>query len=131
MKAAEHKCHKFMQRHIEYSPKTDIWIKRRWTSSGVIRFIEGQIPDPRNLFKRCKKQQITDPRKLVLEEAWIEMFICQQKLEELRPQAPKLRKQHLDDCLKEATEEEDTERIQAIKRVLEREAARKRWARVN
>ena len=35
------------------------------------------------------------------------------------------------DCLQEATGEEDTDRVLAIKKVIERETVRKRWTRVN
>ena len=94
-------------------------------------YLQGMIPDPRNLFKRCKTHKITNPSKLTLDEVRVELFICQQKLEELRPEAPQHWREHLNDCLAKATENDDTERMQAIKKVLEREASRKCWARVN
>ena len=49
MKASENRCHKFKQNHIDFSPEVGMWIQRRWLIGRIKRYLEGKVPDPRNL----------------------------------------------------------------------------------
>ena len=91
MKASENRCHKFKMGHINYSPEVNYWLKRRWLLGRVVRFLKGKTPDPRNLFRDCAANGICDPRKVTLELAEAESFVCQKKIEELRLKDLKIR----------------------------------------
>ena len=66
MKGAEDKCRKFKQNHIEFSPEVNVLLTRRWTLGTVKRFLNGEVPDPRNLYKQCEQQDLPDPRYISL-----------------------------------------------------------------
>jgi len=51
MKGVENQCRKFKQNHIEFSPEVNVWLTWRWTLGMVKRFLHGQVPDSRNLYK--------------------------------------------------------------------------------
>ena len=57
MRAAENKCRKFKHTHIEWSPDVGVWIRRRRLLERVGKYIDGRVPDPRNLTRACKKQR--------------------------------------------------------------------------
>ena len=59
------------------------------------------------------------------------MYICHKKLEELKARAPLLRHQHLKRRLTSAKAANNEKAIADIKRIMRREASRKRWARTN
>ena len=92
MLAAENKCHKFKQCHIPYSPEVAEWITRRWLLGRIRRYHQGKVPDPRNLFRQCRKHRVPDPRDLTEDKLNIEIYLCAKKIEELKPLAPKLRR---------------------------------------
>ena len=98
MKAAENKCRSFKQNYIEYSPDVNIWWKRRWLLERIRRYIQGKVPDPRNLFQDCKKADL-DPRQVTAEMVDMEVFVTQKKLEELKLKSPEMRRQHLKSCM--------------------------------
>ena len=131
MLGAENKCHAYKQNHIEYSPEVNIWLTRRWTLGSVKKYLEGRVPDPRNLYKRCDRQDIPDPRGMKLDDVEIEIFICGQKIDDLRAHAPKMRIEHLRLCLAKAKEEQREDKAASIVRILRKEANKKRWRRVN
>jgi hypothetical protein len=49
MKAAKKDCHKYIGGHIEWCPKTGVWMKRHWLLGQVQVFLNGWTRDPRNL----------------------------------------------------------------------------------
>ena len=59
------------------------------------------------------------------------MYICHKKLEELKARAPLLRHQHLKRRLTLAKAAKNKKSISDIKRIMQRDASRKRWARTN
>ena len=106
MKAAENRCHKFKQNIFDYSPEISKWWSRRWLLKRVERYLKGKVPDPRNLFRDCKKVNI-DPRTLTIDDLGVEVFIVQKKLEEFLPLASKMRRKHLKLCLGAAQKRND------------------------
>ena len=135
MLAAEKRCRKYKQTHLEYSPTVGAWLRRRWLLGRVKRYLQGKVPDPRNLKRACLKKDclgssIGDPRDFTLDTVEAEMYICIKQLDELRAKAPELRQKHLKACLKKAQDAEDEEKAAAIAKVIRREAVRKRWRRI-
>ncbi len=57
----------------------------------VIRYLEGKVPDGRNLFKLCRSIGVAEPRDTTIEDAQMERFACIELLEEIRDDAPMLR----------------------------------------
>ena len=47
----------------------------------VDNFLKGKVPDPRNLYRDCKKHGISDPRKMIRDELDTEVAICTKELE--------------------------------------------------
>lgn len=131
MLAAENKCNTYKSNHIPYSPEVGEWITRRWLLGRIRRYLQGKVPDPRNLYRQCRRHRLPDPREITEEDLNIEIFLCYRKIEELKPKAPKLRRDHLNARLKEAKEENDLERVLAIQAILRRESDKKRWKRIN
>lgn len=58
------------------------------------------------------------------------VWVCSCKLDSLRKIAPRLRKQHLNNLLQKAKDNNDSVQEQRILNILRREAQRKRWRRV-
>ena len=131
MLAAENKCHQYKQCHIPYSPEVAEWITRRWLLGRIRRYLQGKVPDPRNLYRQCRKHRVPDPRDLSEDDLNIEIFLCAKKIEELKPLAPKLRREHLKACLADAKQANDLDRVLAIENIIRRENTKKRWRRVN
>ena len=50
-----------------------------------------------------------------------------EQIAKLRKVSPKLRREHLQNCLDTALGKNDEEGVEAIKRVLRRKAVRRRW----
>ena len=130
MRAAENKCNTFKHSHIPFSPEVGEWITRRWLLGRTKRFLLGKVPDPRNLFRQCRKHRLPDPRDLTMDELNMEIYICCKKIEDLKPQAAKMRRDHLRNCLTRAKEDNDLDRVLAIENILRRESTQKRWRRV-
>jgi len=130
MLCAENNCNKFKSNQIPWTPEVGLWIKRQRLLYRVRSFLNGRVPDPRNLYRDCKAANVLDPRQMTAQQLAIELHVCEQKLLELAKDAPDKRDQHLKDCKKRAKDERDEERANAIERILRREATCKRWKRV-
>jgi len=61
----------------------------------------------------------------------IELFICWQKLGELKEKAPQLRWNHLNNCIKKAEIREDAENVTAIQKIPKEEANKSWWKYVH
>ena len=83
-----------------------------------------------NLEADCKKRNITDPRLITQEDLGAELLICDQKLEELKLTAPGLRVDHLKARIRNAETKGNSDAVAAIKKILQREAIRKRYGRL-
>ena len=130
MKCAENNCHQYHQNHIEWSPIVGVWLKRHWLLNRVQRYLDGKVPDPRNLYRDCRKKGIVDPREITQDGLDVEHCVCDKQLDDLAKKAPALRKKHLKDRHKRAVQKGDSEKASAIVTMLHREAKRKRWRRV-
>ena len=61
MLAAENQCNQFKNCNIEWSPEVGIWLRRRWLLGRIVRYLNCEIADPRNLYRDCKTQNVHDP----------------------------------------------------------------------
>ena len=98
MRSAEDKCHKFKNCWLEYSPESNIWWKRRWLLERIKRYMQGKVPDPRNLFRDCEKEKLA-PREMTMDQVQCEIALTNRKILELKLKAPEMRRHHLKDCL--------------------------------
>ena len=87
-----------------------------------------RVPENRGA---CRNRGIADPSEFDRESLQAELYICHKKLEELKARAPLLRHQHLKQRLTSAKVVKNEKTIADIKRIMQREASRKRWARTN
>ena len=99
MLAAEDQCRKYCMNHIDYSPEANAWLRRRWLLGQVYWYLDGKVPDPRNLFRSCERHGLGDQRKLTKSMVDAEVLICLRKIEELKLKAPEMQQQHLNDRL--------------------------------
>ena len=131
MKSSERDCHKYKRDCIEWSPYTKIWWRRRWLLQRVQRFMSGRIRDPRNLFRECRSSGIKDPRVITQDELNAEFYVCKQNLETLAKNGPYFRLRFLKDLISSARRSGDSSRAMKISGIVQKEAARKRWRRIN
>ena len=88
MKCAENKCNTYKHCHIEWSPDVGVWLQRRWLLARVLQFMKGEIPDPQNLIRDCKKHNLEDPRLITLAQLHLELHVCNLQITELHKKAP-------------------------------------------
>ena len=98
----------------------------------VQRWMQGTgTPDPRNMFRDCYRMNIPDPREVSYDTMCIQIAMTNTKISRLAKDASALRRQHLQDLIKDAEEKSDTVRAQAILEILRREAQKKKWRKIN
>ncbi len=123
---------KFMIGHIEWSPTIGIWLSRQWLLHRVRRWMLGQgSPDPRNMIRDCLKLNIPDPRTLTYGTICTQIMVCNLEVKKLSKDVPALRRQHLLDMISSAEDNGDSNRAKEILEILQREAQKKRWKRIN
>ena len=103
----------------------------QWLLYHVRAFLEGKTRDPRNLIKACQKQGVTDPRHITQDELHTESFVCRQNLCSLTKHGPFFRRQFLKQLVTSAKRNGDVTRASKVTGILQKEASRKRWRRVN
>ncbi len=88
-----------------------VLIRRWWLLERIGKWLDGRVPDPRNLIHACSKRNISDPREMTRDALQAELFICHKKLKELKEKAPLLRHQHLKRHLATAVEKKEDKTI--------------------
>ena len=89
-KAAEKRCNQVFNGSIEYSSKVGIWLNRLRLYRWMWKFKQGQVPDPRNLFRQCKRHTLLQPRDLSEADVAARIASCMAELASLRDKAPEL-----------------------------------------
>ena len=130
MRASEDKCHKFKQDHTAWSPKYGVWKRRHRLLTRVGKFLQGRIPDSRNLIRDCLKKKIGDPRQMTQELLKVELFICGKEMAALQARAPQLRHEHLQRRLATHRKSGNTKAIDDITRIIRRESQERRYSRL-
>jgi len=128
--AAEARCGHNYAGQMEYSEGVGIWWNRLRIYRWMIRFKSGRVKDARNLFRQCKRHHLPQPRDLSVGDIAAREANCLAELVSLRRRAPELRVKFLRERLDAAKEREDPKAIHGIRRILRREAIRKRWRKV-
>jgi len=80
--------------------------------------LKGQLPDPRNLYKCCRRQELPNPFILSLDNVEIERFMCAQKLDYLKERVPTLWRDHLKQCPAKAKWTVTAGKVSNIERIL-------------
>eukprot|EP00986_Skeletonema_menzelii_P018773 scaffold26710_cov113-Skeletonema_menzelii.AAC.2 len=126
-RCAERRCNKGGNRNVEFCEEVSVLLRKIRCLDRVIRFIQGKVPDGRNLFKLCRAIDVLEPRDTSIEAAQQERFACLVLLEELRDDAPMLREQMLRKRRIAARKRGDDEAMDEIRRILKKEATKKRF----
>ena len=82
------------------------------------------------MWRTCRRMKIPCPSTIAPEEVKDKIEECCQKLEELKKEAPKLRKEHLAARLEVARKKKKQAAIIEITKIIRCEASRKRWRRI-
>jgi hypothetical protein len=110
--ASEESCNQFMNDYIEFSPQTNVWIKRMnlYTQLRSInqQISKGKRADITHFAQACLASDIHDPLSLSDREIGLRIEACKARLRELKAVAPLLRLKHLRDCIHRAKERGDT-----------------------
>jgi len=130
MKAAEERCHKYKQNHVEWSPEFGVWKRRQRLLYRVGKYLRGKVKDSRNLIRDCLKKKICDPRLMDQELLKVELFLCKKKMQELKASAPADRHEHLKNRLQVHRESGNEKAIADVLRIMRREANDKRFKRL-
>ena len=129
-RCAESKCNKKYDGTIPFSDEVGVWFNRLRIYRWMARFKEGRVKDPRNLFRQCKRHGVPQPRELSPEDVAAREASCLSELASRRQRAPELRVRFLRERLDDAIAREDEESAAAIRRILRKEAIRKRWRNI-
>ena len=122
---AEGDCNTLKNDDLDFSPVVDVWIKRRdlyiQLQSINRRRRAGKRPPTSHFLWACENNNISRP--FSLSDSEIEGLIshCKQRLTELEPVAPLLRKEHLNVLLAEAVARRQHKRICRIKEIMQNE----------
>jgi len=81
MRSTKNQCNSFKDDRIEWSPKVGVWLTMRWMLGRVNQFLKGKVPDPQNLYRDCKKNGISDPRRMTRDKLHAEVASCTKELE--------------------------------------------------
>jgi hypothetical protein len=133
-RGSENHCNQFMNDDLEFSPETDIWIKRRdlyrQLQSIRQRQKEGVRADVTHFVRSCAVYDIPDPFSLSDEQISDCIEACKVRLIELVPVAPALRQEHLRNLLGDASSRNQPRRHRRILQIMRREHLRRqrqRW----
>ncbi len=106
---AEKKCRKILQPESNFSPTVQMWYDRIHAYLQLIRMKEGKTKNTGNILRFARRQHdINAPEELSLEELKDGLQFVQIRKTDLRKQAKGLRKVHLQDCLINAQEKNNT-----------------------
>ena len=131
MKSAEQGCHKYERNAIEWSWYAGVWILRWWLLSRVLTFMSGKTRDPKNLFCDCRLKGMKDPRLITVDELKTEFLVCKQNIELLEKHGSYFRLKFLKGLVSKARKKRDSVHAARITGIIQKEAAQKRWQRIN
>jgi hypothetical protein len=131
MKLAEMDSHKYKHSKIEWSPYSSMWIHRRRLLKQVQAFFSGDTRDPRNLFRECSTQGVKDPCLIIRDELKTDFFVCKHNIKILKKNSPFFRLKFLKGLVKTAKHRGDVFCISKITGIIEKEASRNLWRRIN
>ena len=140
--AAEQKLSKKKNDRIEYSPESNVWIRRmqvlRWIQSWrkkgkkksrtSRKKRDDNKGNPANLKRACRNNNLPSPDTMTDEQVEREIVICRKKLSQLQLTSPKMRRRHLERRLKYHVQNDNKEKINAVATLISAEQTRRLWA---
>ena len=130
---SERTCRKILKPHSPFSLPVKYWYDRIHTFRDLIKLKRGQNPrmGKSRILRSAKRLHIPDAAGLSIDDCkeGIRLSIIQQK--EVRRQDAAHRSQHLGSCLQSAMDDNDEERIQAVKNRMRTERDKTVWRRIN
>ena len=132
MHSAEDQCQKFKNDTLEWSPTIGLWIKRYQLYVAMQKYHAGKMPDPQNFLRACSgtMANIPDPRTITAIDRKARLQAVIDRLESLRPLEPRLRIDHLRNCLDAAKKRNDAKSILTIIWILKDEQQRRKWRNI-
>ena len=131
MTNAEKKCRRIKSGRIPFSPESSVWIRRRQVYRSIMRYHAGQIRNRGNLKRAARKCGIKRPLQLPLRELNQRIKVCKKKCDYYKKHRHRDRRKHLNKRLDAAKERNDEEAETKILAILQREADRAYWRRLN
>ena len=124
--AGEHNCRKITNHPLPFSAPVAYWLHRKWEYQTLDRVAVGKCCNIGNARRKAKRAGL-EPTDLTHEQCLEGIAHCNRHIEQLKRQAPGLRKIHLRNCLILADSLDDREKYKEILRVIEREEQRNVW----
>ena len=126
-KCAESRSNKGGNRNVAFCDESTALLRKMRCLAWVKRYLEGKVPDGRNLFKQCKKLGVKLPRETTIEEVERERHECICILEYERESYHAKRPAFLLGRLVAAKRRQDDDATQQIKRIIAKENRKKRF----
>lgn len=126
-KCAESRSNKGGNRNVAFCDESTALLRKIRCLAWVKRYLEGKVPDGRNLFKMCKKLKVKTPRETNIEEVEREKYQCICILESERESYHAKRPDFLRGRLVAAKRRKDEDAMQQIKRIIGKENRKKRF----
>ena len=126
---AENNCRKILKPELEFSPPIQYWYDRIHAYRKLISIKRDKYryADVSRAVRSAKRKGITDPKSLSVEQCQEGIAYAKDRQKQLRKTAGGLRKVHLRNCLIDAQERGDNDRVRAVKQKIEREQNSKMW----
>jgi len=126
-KCAESRSNKGGNRNIAFCEESTALLRKIRCLTWVKRYLEGKVPDGRNLFKQCRKLGVKLPKDTTIEEVEMETYECICILESERESYHAKRPAFLQGRLVAAKRRKDEDATQQIKRIIAKENRKKRF----
>jgi hypothetical protein len=97
----------------------------------VQTFLSGKTHDPHNLFRKCSTRGIKDPPLITRDELKTDFFVCKHNIKILKKNTPFFQLKFPKGLVTKAKCRGDVFCILMITGIIEREASRKLWRRIN
>ena len=106
------------------------WWHRRRVYKWLVKFHNGKGVKLKSLRKACEHNEITQPNDSTMSSARAGIYLCNKKLEELRPVAYARQRKHLTERLKLHHGLVDGKAQRNIERMMNREENHRIWSRL-
>ena len=127
--AGERNCRKITKKPLPFSAPVAYWYHRKWAYQTLDRVALGKCRNKGNARRKARRAGLDSPD-LSHEQCLEGITHCNRQIEQLKTQAPGLRKVHLRNCLILADSLDDKEKYNDILRVIEREEQRNIWSSI-
>jgi hypothetical protein len=95
------------------------------------KYLHGEIRDPRNLIRECRLRGVTNPQQITMDELRIESFVCKQNIKIFEKNGLHFHLKLLIELITSSKRGGNTARASKILGIIQKEASRERWRRIN